>query len=227
MSMTWGTPSLLRPGSGGFLRLLSGALSCDAPVDVPRDRSQPSLRVDRVKISGKAAEVRERRQAPRGLRRAPTAGPGRSPYTSGTFTDSPSACRAPARRAPGPAHAGNASPLPKFRGLRGEPPSSGRLPAFGCWPALGAIGHGPVGRHRRRSDRVVDRGVFRRARWLRRRSSGRLGEFDDFGNCRGAGSSTIDHPVGPDPRRSDAGVGVGNGVCGSSWGGFHRHRESR
>lgn len=182
MSMTWGTPSLLRPGSGGFLRLLSGALSCDAPVDVPRDRSQPSLRVDRVKISGKAAEVRERRQAPRGLRRAPTDGSGRFPCTFGPFAGFPSACRAS-----GPARAGDASPLPEFRGLRGEPPSSsGRLPAVGSWPAIAAIGYGPVGRHRSRSDRVVDRWVFRRARWLRCRSSGGLSEFDEFCNSRSA-----------------------------------------
>jgi len=59
MSMTWETPSLPRPGSGGFLRHLLGPLPCDAPVDVLRDRSQPSLRGDRVRFSRKAAELRE------------------------------------------------------------------------------------------------------------------------------------------------------------------------
>ena len=59
MSMTWVTPSLLRPGVSAFSAFPVGAPSGDAPVDVLRDGSQPSLRGDRVRFPRKAAEVRE------------------------------------------------------------------------------------------------------------------------------------------------------------------------
>ena len=163
-----------------------------------------------------------------------TDGPPATPDVPPTLD--PSSMPSPPAAPQGPPTPAMPARYPEFRGLRSKPAASGRLPAIDPRPAvrLGrlhfrAIWPGPLGRHRGGNDRFFDRGVFRRSRRIRSRSSCGLDEFDECcdDEC-GAGSSAIDQaPSDPIPADQMPDVGVGDGVLGASWSGLHRHRESR